>query len=67
MTINSQEISMERLGILKQVRKCLSTSPSSSGLTNGQGIRTIKVLDLCARVDVTNVAFAVIKPEDRAD
>jgi|LSQX01.3.fsa_nt_gb biopolymer transport protein ExbD len=69
VTINSQEISMERLaGILKQVQEVFVDQPviiRADERTRHKDV--IKVLDLCARVDVTNVAFAVIKPEDRAD
>ena len=67
VSINSQELTMERLErILYEVQAAFQEQPviiRADEKTQHKDV--IKVLDLCAKVDIRNVSFATIRPEGR--
>ncbi|MBQ2335306.1 MAG: biopolymer transporter ExbD, partial [Victivallales bacterium] len=67
VSINSQELSMERLErILQEVQAAFQEQPviiRADEKTQHKDV--IKVLDLCAKVDIRNVSFATIRPEEK--
>ena len=67
VSINSQELTLERLErILSEVQAAFADQPviiRADEKTQHKDV--IKVLDLCARVDIRNVSFATIHPEDK--
>ena len=67
VSINSQELTMERLErILYEVQAAFQEQPviiRADEKTQHKDV--IKVLDLCAKVDIRNVSFATIRPEGK--
>ncbi len=67
VSINSQELTMERLErILSEVQAAFQEQPviiRADEKTQHKDV--IKVLDLCAKVDIRNVSFATIHPEEK--